>query len=68
MTDCERVAMGCGNGLLFQIEQNFSGTSKLCLKSKLSIRIQIILNSHRNKDNVQLPFSNAACPCELAVQ
>ena len=24
-------------------------------------------NSHRNKDNVQLPFSNAACPCKLAV-
>ena len=25
-------------------------------------------DSHRNKDNEQLPFSNATCPCELAVQ
>ena len=25
-------------------------------------------NSHRNKYNEQIPFSNATCPCELVVQ
>ena len=52
----------------FLNKTRFWNKYKALIQFKTFSQHTIISNFHRNKDNEQLPFSNATCPCELAVQ
>ena len=52
----------------FLNKTRFWNKYKALIQFKTFSQHTIISNFHRNKDNEQLPFSNATCPYELAVQ
>ena len=52
----------------FLNKTRFWNKYKALIQFKTFSQHTIISNFHRNKYNVQLPFSNAACSCKLAVQ
>ena len=68
MTDCEREAMGLWEWDTFFRERNFRRNIEFWFLCKILKLYTAKTNTHRNKDNEQLPFSNATCPCELVLQ
>ena len=61
MACSNRQCFGCEKGLFFQLMKSHSIKKSFFQHTKIS-------TFHRTKANVQQPFLNTACYCELAVQ
>ena len=60
--------MGLWEWDTFFRERNFRRNIEFWFLCKILKLYTAKTNTHRNKDNEQLPFSNATCPCELVLQ